>query len=73
MYIVIIVCHYVELTCGMSLWTLDTLSHLLQDEKTALHVACASGHVELAATLLKHGANVDKQDEVRLLCVHGQH
>ena len=54
-------CHYGHLV----------LFHLMQDEKTALHVACASGHVELAATLLKHGANVNKEDEVRLLCVHG--
>ena len=36
-------------------------------------MACESGHVEVAATLLKHGAKVDKEDKVRLLCVRGQH
>ena len=45
----------------------------MQNEETALHKACASDHVEVAATLLKHGANADKEDKVRLMCVHGQH
>ena len=49
------------------------LSHLMQYQRTALHMACERGHVEAAATLLKHGANVDKRNRVRLLCVHGQH
>ena len=38
----------------------------MQEKKTALHMACASGHVEVAATLRKHGANVDKEDMVSL-------
>ena len=42
----------------------------MQDKEIALHKACESGHVEVAATLLKHGA---VNDLVRLLCVHGQH
>ena len=45
----------------------------MQNKETALHMACRRGHVEVAATLLKHGANVDKEDWVRLLCVHGGH
>ena len=45
----------------------------MQGKKTALHIACERDHVEVAATLLKHGANVDKEDRVRLLCVHSQH
>ena len=49
------------------------LSHLMQYQWTALHVACGRDHVEVAATLLKHGANVDMEDKVRVLCVHGQH
>ena len=31
----------------------------MQSKKTALHTAYASGHVELAATLLKHGVKED--------------
>ena len=38
----------------------------MQDEETALHMAYENGHVEVAATLLKHGANVDKEDGVSL-------
>ena len=45
----------------------------MQGYQTALHKACESGHVEVAAVLLRHGANVDKKDKVRLLCDHGQH
>ena len=43
-----------------------SLSNLMQYKRTALHMACISGHVEVAATLLTHGANVDKEDAVRL-------
>ena len=60
-------CHYGHLIICVA------LSHLMQYKHTALHKACASGHVEVAATLLKHGANVNKEDAVILLCVHGQH
>ena len=42
------------------------LSHLMQHKETALHMACESGRAEVAATLLKHGANVDKEDMVSL-------
>ena len=60
-------CHYGHLIICVA------LSHLMQHNETALHMACAEGHVEVAATLLKHGANVDKEDMVRLFCVHGEH
>ena len=42
------------------------LSHLMQYKETALYKACASDHMEVAVTLLKHGANVDKEDMVSL-------
>ena len=42
------------------------LSHLMQHKETALYMAYASGHLEVAATLLKHGANVNKKDMVSL-------
>ena len=45
---------------------LHNLSHLMQNKETALHKACARGHVEVATTLLKHGANVNKEDVVSL-------
>ena len=38
----------------------------MQYKETALHKACERSHVEIAATLLKHGANVDKGDVVSL-------
>ena len=60
-------CHYGHLIICVA------LSHLMQDEETALHKACKNDDVEIAATLLKHGATIDKKDKVRLLCVHGQH
>ena len=60
-------CHYGHLIICVA------LSHLMQLQRTALHMACESGHVEVAATLLKHGADIDKEDTVRLFCVHGQH
>ena len=44
------------------------LSRFMQFQRTALHMACASGHVEVAATLLKRGANIDMEDVVRLVC-----
>ena len=53
-------CHYGHLIICVA------LSHLMQYKRTALHKAYASGHVEVAATLLKHGANVDKEDGVSL-------
>ena len=53
-------CHYGHLIICVA------LSHLMQHKETALHKACASGHAEVAATLLKHGANVDKEDMVSL-------
>ena len=40
----------------------------MQYKETALHMACERGHVKVAATLLKNGANVDKEDKVRLVC-----
>ena len=48
------VCHY-----GHSMICV-ALSHLMQFKETALYKACASGHVEVAATLLRHGTNGDK-------------
>ena len=53
-------CHYGHLIICVA------LSHLMQFKETALHMAYASGHVEVAATLLKHGAIVDKEDMVSL-------
>ena len=53
-------CHYGHLIICVA------LSNLMQYKETALHMACKSGHVEVAATLLTHGANVDKEDAVRL-------
>ena len=53
-------CHYGHLIICVA------FSHLMQDEETALHMAYENGHVEVAATLLKHGANVDKEDGVSL-------
>ena len=53
-------CHYGHLIICVA------LSHLMQDNKTALYMACESGHIEVAATLLKHGANIDKGDMVSL-------
>ena len=44
-------CHYGHLIICVA------LSHLMQ-KKTALYMAYESSHVEVAATLLKHGANV---------------
>ena len=38
----------------------------MQYKETALHVASENGHVEVAATLLKHEANVDRKDKVSL-------
>ena len=41
----------------------------MQRKETALHMAYESGHMEVAATLRKHGANVDdklKEDMVSL-------
>ena len=37
--------------------------------ETALLAACARGHVNVAASLLHHGAVVDSQNKVRLLYV----
>ena len=39
------------------------------DGETALHVACKHGHIDVASSLLQHGAVVDSQDKVRLLYV----
>ena len=62
------------MACHFGHWIICVaLSHLMQHQQTALHMACESGHVVVAATLLIHGANVDKKDRVRLLCVYGQH
>ena len=47
-------CHYGHLIICVA------LSHLMQRKETALHKAYKSGHVEVAATLLKHGAKEDK-------------
>ena len=42
-------CHYGHLIICVA------LSHLMQYKRTTLHMAYASGHVEVAATLIKHG------------------
>ena len=51
------------------------LSQLMQDEfgNTALIAASQEGHLSTAALLLDHGADVNKQNKVRLLLyVHSQ-
>ena len=47
------------------------LSQLMQDEfgETALVAAVNQGHLTTAALLLDHGADVNKQNKVRLLFV----
>ena len=40
--------------------SLVALSQLMQYERTALYMAYASGHMEVAATLRKHGAQENK-------------
>ena len=47
-------CHYGHLIICVA------LSHLMQSKETALCMAYSSGHVDVAATLLKHGAKEDK-------------
>ena len=49
-----------------------TLSHLMQNGLTALHLACREGQVETVTVLLKNGASIAEKDEVRLLYVHDQ-
>ena len=38
----------------------------MQNHQTALYVAYASGHMEVAAILIEHGANVVKEDMVSI-------
>ena len=47
------------------------LSQLMQNEfgNTALIAAVEQGHISTAALLLDHGADVNKQNKVRLLFV----
>ena len=47
------------------------LSQLMQNEfgNTALIAAISQDHISTAALLLDHGADVNKQDKVRLLFV----
>ena len=55
-------------TCSL---TCVVLSQLMQDEfgETALIAAINKGHLSTAALLLDHGADVNKQNKVRLLFV----
>ena len=55
-------------TCSL---TCVVLSQLMQDEfgETALIAASREGHLTTAALLLDHGADVNKQNKVRLLFV----
>ena len=62
-----------ELSCRVSLYT---CSFVLQYRKeTALHAASEYGHVNVASSLLQHGAVVNSYNYVRLLYVsmHGEH
>ena len=43
------------------------MSCLLQDGRSALHVAAEKGHSLVVYHLVTHGANVDTKDEVRNL------
>ena len=47
-------CHYGHLIICVA------LSPLMQSKETALYMAYANGFMEVAATLLKHGAKEDK-------------
>ena len=47
-------CHYGHLIICVA------LSHLIQYERTALYMAYTRRHMEVAATLLKHGAKRSK-------------
>ena len=47
-------CHYGHLIICVA------LSQFMQHKRTALYMAYARGHMEVAATLLKHGAKEDK-------------
>ena len=51
------------------------LSHLFQNMygDTALFAASQEGHLKCATLLLKHKADVNYQQKVRLLYVHGGH
>ena len=51
-------CHYGHLIIFVA------FSHVIQFQQTALHMACESDHVEIAVTLLKHGANVNKRNNM---------
>ena len=54
----------------MRLLICTALSQLMQRRDTALHAACEHGHVDVASSILQHGAVVDSKDRVRLLYVH---
>ena len=65
---VFVTCHYRHLIICVA------LSHLMQTVRTALHNACANGHLEVVTILLANGASQDMKDKdgVRLLYVHDQ-
>ena len=37
---------------------------------TALHIACMSGHLEVAKLLLQNGANIEAKDDVKFSPLH---
>ena len=60
--------HHGAFIC-IALYQLMQYQSFISSGGTALHAACEHGHVDVATSLLQHGAVVDSQDKVRLLYV----
>ena len=52
-------------TCSFALHYLNP--YIQNNRETALHAACKHGQIDVATLVLQRGAEVDTQDEVRLL------
>ena len=67
---VINVCAQITIiTIQIVILCITALSHLMQNkfEDTALIAASSQGHIECATVLLKHSADINYQNKVRLL------